>query len=238
MADCILSVVIPTYNEAENVPVLVGRILSCLSGIPHEIIVADDDSPDGTWRVAEELSRKHPEVRCLRRTRDRGLYPAVAEAFSMAKGRYMAVLDADLQHDESKLPVMLECARAQGLQLVVGSRHAQGGGIEGWNRARRLISRMANGSCGALLRRGCSDLMSGFFLVERQAYERAVGRLRPKGFKILMDLLQNLPADARVGEVGYVFRPREQGHSKLNMRVAVDFAAGLGALLSDRIRGR
>lgn len=238
MSGVLLSVVLPTYNEAVNVPLIVERLERALGAIPHETIVADDDSPDGTWRVASELSGRYPAVRSLRRTGERGLYPAVLEAFSTARGEYLAVLDADLQHDESRLPAMLELARARGLQLVVGSRHAPGGGIEGWGRTRRLISRAANLLSSLLLSRGSSDLMSGFFLVERSAFLAAAPRLTPKGFKILMDLLQNLPPGAQTGEVGYVFRPRTLGESKLDARVAGQFFTALAGLTLKRFTGR
>ena len=221
-----LSVVLPTYNEAENIPVIVERLAGLLAAVEHELIVADDDSPDRTWEVAGRLQAKFPQVRVLRRTGERGLYPAVAEGFDRAGGRFLAVLDADLQHDETLLLAMLERLRA-GADLVNASRYAAGGGTRGWGFARRLMSRAATGMAGLVLRRPVSDPMSGFFAVSKSVYARMRPRLRPVGFKILLDLLQNLPEESRVVELPYVFKPREAGESKLGGLVALQFAAVL-----------
>ncbi|MEI8191310.1 MAG: polyprenol monophosphomannose synthase [candidate division NC10 bacterium] len=233
----LLSVVIPTYNEAANIAVLIERLSAALRGVPHEIIVADDDSPDRTWEIVEGISAARPEVRLLRRRRDRGLYPAVAEAFASSSGRWLAVMDADLQHDERILPAMLETMR-QGRDLVVGSRHAAGGGIEDWNIFRRLLSRIGNSLVAVLLGMSVRDPLSGFFMIDRQAYERIAPKLRPRGFKILMDILGLLGADARVSEIGYVFKPRRAGASKLGAKVAFEFMLALWETAARRLARR
>ncbi|MDD2772781.1 MAG: polyprenol monophosphomannose synthase [Elusimicrobiales bacterium] len=222
----LLSVVLPTYNEAGNIAVIVERLSGVLAATPHEIIVADDDSPDLTWKKVQELCARIPHLKVIRRTADRGLYPAVMEGFANASGKYLAVMDADLQHDEKILPRMLELAQ-NGAQLVVASRYTGGGGTAGWSGTRLLASRLANKSASLLLKRRCTDLMSGFFLVERAAFEQAKPKLHPRGFKIFMDVLQNLPDGARVAEAGYVFRPRTAGESKLSLKVTLEAAAGL-----------
>ncbi|MFA5137856.1 MAG: polyprenol monophosphomannose synthase [Elusimicrobiota bacterium] len=237
-SDMELSVVLPTYNEAANVPVVVERLAEALQGVAYEVIVADDDSPDGTWRVAQELSAKHGNVRCLRRMKDRGLYPAVLDAFREARGRYLAVMDADLQHDERILPEMLRRMREGGLKLVVGSRHLEGGGFEGMPPLRRLISWAGNILVRAAVSDRSTDPMSGFFVLEREAYLDVLPGLRPKGFKILMDILGSLPPGAKVGEVAFVFRIRRQGQSKLSFRVMTQFALGLFRLLFARLASR
>ncbi|MFA5162206.1 MAG: polyprenol monophosphomannose synthase [Elusimicrobiales bacterium] len=229
-----ITVVLPTYNEAENIAEAVSRITAALGAAPHEIIVADDDSPDLTWRKAQELAAQYPNLKVLRRTTDRGLYPAVMDGFAAASGKYLAVMDADLQHDEKILPAMLEKARA-GAGLVIASRYTEGGGISGWNTTRLLISQTANRLAGMLLKRRSTDLMSGFFIVERAAFEKARPALKPKGFKILMDILQNLPDGTVVTEAGYVFRPRTAGESKISLKVAWQAAAGLGELSMGRV---
>jgi len=223
-----ISVILPTYNEAGNIALAVSRISSALGQIPHEIIVADDDSPDLTWQKAQELAPKYP-VKVLRRQTDRGLYPAVMDGFAAASGQYLAVMDADLQHDEKILPEMLKHTK-EGAGLVIGSRYVPGGGVENWNKFRLFISRTANCLAGFMLKRRASDIMSGFFVIERGVFEKTKPALRPKGFKILMDILQNLPADATVGEVGYIFRPRTAGESKISFKVAWQAAMGLGEL--------
>jgi dolichol-phosphate mannosyltransferase len=226
MNEPVLSLILPTYNEAENIAAAVARVAAVMGATPHEIIVADDNSPDLTWQKAQSLIAQYPQVKVIRRTSDRGLYPAVMDGFALAKGKYLAVMDADLQHDEKILPRMLELAQ-KGAQLVVGSRYTEGGGIANWNRTRLLISRTANRAAALLLKRNCTDLMSGFFLIERAAFEQAKPKLRPKGFKILMDMLYNLPDGAVVSEAGYVFKPRTAGESKLSLKVAFEALAGL-----------
>lgn len=228
-----LSLVVPTYNEAENLPILAERLGRALAGIRHEVIVADDDSPDRTWEVAGRLG-----LRCIRRTRDRGLYPAVMEGFAAARGRVLGLIDADLQHDEAALPAMLEQLRRRGLALVAATRYARGGGVQDWSRRRLWISRTANAAAGLVLRARVSDPMSGFFLIERRTYQAVLPGLRPRGFKVLFDILANLPPGAEVGEVGYVFRPRRAGASKLDGRVALQFVQAFFEALAGRLRGR
>ncbi|MBI5243695.1 MAG: polyprenol monophosphomannose synthase [Elusimicrobia bacterium] len=237
MAERLLTVVIPTYNEAPNIAVLIGRLSAALQGVPHEILVADDDSPDRTWEIAQKLSASRENVRVLRRTSNRGLYPAVVEAFAAASGRCLAVLDADLQHDERILPAMLK-ALLEGRDLVVGSRHAEGGGIENWNAARKLLSLAGNVLVGWVLGRPVRDPLSGFFMIDRRAYEDIAPKLRPRGFKILMDILRCLPPEARISEVGYVFKPRQAGESKLGAKVAADFLLTLWEAAAHRLFGR
>lgn len=222
-----LSVVTPTYNEAENIGTLISRISETLKDIPHEIIVSDDDSPDETWKIAEDISKENPNVRCLRRMENRGLYPAVLDAFEIANGKYLAVIDADLQHDETKLPDMLEEIENNGHGIVIGTRYAEGGGTEGWSGTRLFISKAANFAAGMLMKRRCSDMMSGFFMVEQETYKQIKDKLNPRGFKILMDIIQTLPKDKAIGQVPYIFKPREQGTSKLDKKVMFDFLVSL-----------
>jgi dolichol-phosphate mannosyltransferase len=217
---------------------VVERLAEALRGVAYEVIVADDDSPDGTWRVAQGLSAVHGNVRCLRRTKDRGLYPAVLDGFAEARGRRLAVMDADLQHDERILPEMLRRMSEDGLQLVVGSRHLEGGGFEGMPPLRRLISGAGNMLVRAVVSGLSTDPMSGFFILERETYLKVLSSLRPKGFKILMDILAALPPDAKVGEVPFVFRIRRRGQSKLSLRVMTQFGLGLFRLLLARLASR
>lgn len=213
---CVLSVVLPTLNEAENIPVLVERLDALLKDIPHEIIVADDDSLDGTWKVAEGLRGRFPQLRVLRRTKDKGLYPAVIEGFESAAGRYFVVMDTDLQHDETLVPKLLKAAREDGAGLAIGCRYMEGGSSAGLSGPfRSILSRGGTWLAGLILPRRIKDPMSGFFLIDRKLYEKIRSRLRPKGFKILLDIVANLPAETKVAELPFVFRERHAGKSKL-----------------------
>ena len=233
----LLSIVLPTYNESANIAAAIEKLSAALRDIPYEILVADDDSPDRTWRIVERIGARSPEVRLLRRFGKRGLYPAVAEAFGAASGTFLAVMDADLQHDETILPAMLEALRG-GCVLVVGSRHAEGGGVENWNVFRRMMSRAGNALVSLLLGTPVRDPLSGFFMIDRAAYEKIAHELRPRGFKILMDVLRCLPPGARVREIGYVFKPRRAGRSKLGARVAAEFLVALWEAAGGRLKRR
>ncbi|KSW12657.1 hypothetical protein CF15_01790 [Pyrodictium occultum] len=214
-----VSIVVPTYNERENIPRLLDELDRVLGGrgISYEVVVVDDDSPDGTWRAAEEYARRRGlPVRVVRRVGERGLGSAIARGLREARGRYIVVMDADLQHPPEAVPRLLEEALRSGADLVVASRYTRGGGVEGWSRLRLLISRVACFLAHLLLpeSRATSDPMSGFFLVSR----RLAGRVpeRPRSWKVLLDLL--VAAEGRVSEVPYVFRRRAAGESKLGLR--------------------
>ena len=220
----LLSVVVPTYNERENLPRLLEEVDRVLRsrGVSYEVVVVDDDSPDGTWRVAEELARERGlPVRVVRRLGERGLGSAIARGLREARGRYIVVMDADLQHPPEAIPRLLEEARRSGVDLVVASRYARGGGVEGWSRARFLASRVACLLAHLVLpeARATSDPMSGFFLVSRRLAGRAPRE--PRSWKILLDLL--VAARGSVSEVPYVFRRRAAGESKLGAREMLDY---------------
>lgn len=220
-----LSIVVPTYNERENLPVLLERVEEALRGYSFEVIVVDDDSPDGTWRLAERLAReRYPWLRVIRRVGVRGLASAVIDGFRAARGRYVAVMDADLQHPPEELARMLRTALETGAELVVASRYTRGGGVEGWSRVRLLISRGATLLARLLLpeSRATSDPMSGFFIVERRVLEGCLDKLRPRGYKILLEILVKC-RPSRVVDHPYVFRRRLRGRSKLGFRTIIDY---------------
>ncbi len=220
-----LSLVLPTYNEGENIQAMVITLVELLehrwSG-RYELIVVDDDSPDLTWQKAFNLSRTYPQLRVIRRTEGRGLSTAVIRGWQEARGNFLGVIDADLQHPPQVLLALL-AEMERGADLAVASRHQSGGGVSQWSLVRRLLSRGAQ-MLGLLILPEVigrlSDPMSGFFLVRRQAI--ADCPLSPVGYKILIEVV----ARGRIrwlAEVGYVFRERRSGQSKVTWRQYVEY---------------
>ncbi len=223
-----LSVIAPTYNESENVVPLIMELQSVLRGIRYEIVICDDNSPDRTWARAEEISKGDPRVRVLRRTRDRGLARAVVDGFSLAQGKAVACIDADLQHDPAILPKMLQTLE-EGADLVVGSRYVAGGGTANWNWRRRFTSWSATKMAEWLLGVKLRDPMSGYFLLRREDFLRVRQVLNPNGFKILLEVAARLKP-SRVREIPYTFRLRAAGKSKLSSRVIFAYLGQLWRL--------
>jgi len=228
------SLILPTYNEAENLPELIPKIEDVLRGIPHEIIVVDDDSPDQTWKVAHTLSQKFPALHVVRRIGRRGLSSAVVEGFLSANGDILAVADADGQHDLSLLPKLYRAVAGnlpaeasshaqETVNIAIGSRYAEGGSVGGWDERRYTLSRIATKLAIALCRVKVKDPMSGFFAIDRKTFEEALPRLNPKGFKILLDLLVHVREGAKVEELPFTFGERLHGESKLSRRVQIEF---------------
>jgi dolichol-phosphate mannosyltransferase len=220
-----ISVILPTYNEALNIPLIIPRLQAVLKPFTYEILIMDDNSPDGTYELAERLAADNPNIRAVRRLSNRGLSQAVAEGFSVAKGQFMLVMDADLQHDETVIPDFVARFR-DGAELVVGTRKAHGGGIENWSYMRRFISWGATKAAEIFLPRACSDPMSGFFGVTRNFYSRIAPQINPRGFKILLEILAR-SRGAVIAEVGYTFRPRQHGESKLTASIALAYLIAL-----------
>lgn len=218
-----LSLVLPTYNEAQNLAPLIEMLEVTLRDIPHEILIVDDNSPDGTWRVAQMLAERLPTLRVLRRIGRRGLSSAVVDGFDAATGDILAVMDADGQHDAALLVTMVT-RMEHDADIVIGSRYMPGGSVGAWVRDRRIISSIGTFLSNRLSVAPVTDPLSGFFAVRRTAYLAARQRLRPSGFKILLELLAHLPRGLRVIEIPLMFRPRMHGESKLTLSVHVAFA--------------
>jgi dolichol-phosphate mannosyltransferase len=229
-----LSIIVPTFNEQGNVDELVQRIDRCLKGIDWEIVFVDDDSADGTLKVLHDASRTDPRVRYLQRIGRRGLASAVVEGILSTSAPYIAVMDADLQHDESKLAEMLRRLETSNCDIVIGSRYVESGGTGDWSERRRLISDVATRLTRLVLRTTVSDPMSGFFMLKREAFNGAVRRLSSMGYKILLDILVSAQRPLVVAEVPYVFRSRQHGESKLDSAVTWEFLM----LLLDKTVGR
>ena len=212
-----LSLIIPTFNEADNILILIEKVESQMGSISYEIIVVDDDSPDGTASRVETYAKPHPNVRLVKRVGKRGLSRAVLEGMSHAQGEIFAVMDADLSHDERLLPQFVQ-AIDEGADMVIGSRRIPGGGADHWPWYRRFTSSLGTWVTIHVLGLSLSDPMSGFFAIQRSIYERCKDRLRPQGYKILLELYcQGKPSQIR--EIPYVFKDRKQGYSKLTPSV-------------------
>ncbi len=221
----LISLIIPTYNESKNIPILLERISVCLSGIPKEVIVVDDNSPDKTWEIARSLSIQYPWLRVIRRMTERGLSSAVLGGFEIAEGEILAVMDSDLQHDEKALLSFIS-AFQNGADIVVGSRKVNGGGIEDWSNARKFVSWVATLLAKIALPQSISDPMSGFFAIKRNIYEIHKHQINPRGFKILLEFLARAK-HCKVHEIGYTFKGRIHGESKLSGKVIFDYIFAL-----------
>jgi dolichol-phosphate mannosyltransferase len=228
-----LTLVIPTFNERENVPVLLERLSATLVGIAWEVVFVDDDSPDGTADLVRSLTRRHPNVRCLHRIGRRGLASACVEGVMSSAAPYVAIMDADLQHDESLLPKMFEALRGERLDIVVGSRFSGGGNVTSMSDLRIRLSGVANRLARLVVKAELSDPMSGFFMLRRPVFDAAVRRLSAQGFKILVDLFASSPKPLAFKELGFTFRERRHGESKLDSLVAIEYLQ----LLIDKLLG-
>lgn len=237
-----LAVIVPSYNERDNILLLYEKITEAMGDTPFEFIVVDDNSPDGTANVVRTMARHHPNVRCIQRIGRRGLSSAVTEGMAASAAPYLAVIDGDLQHDETILPEMLRQAQ-EGTDVVVGTRYSGSGSANGGlSSTRERGSRLATQLSAMLTGVTLSDPMSGFFLIRREVFADVAPKLSRDGFKILLDLIVSATRfrssasveQLRIAEVPYEFRARHSGESKLSALVVVQF---LGLLLSKMTRG-
>ncbi len=218
-----ISIVVPTFSEADNLAELYARISAALGAESWELIVVDDDSPDGTADLVRGLANRDQRVRCIHRIGRRGLATAVIEGALSSSAPFVAVMDADLQHDETLLPVMLNELRSRELDIVVGSRYVAGGGTGDWEEGRRRISRVAGRLARGLVPESLNDPMSGFFAVRSEALRGAARGLSGYGYKILLDLFVSSDRPLRFAEIPYTFKPRLRGESKLDSLVAWEY---------------
>jgi dolichol-phosphate mannosyltransferase len=228
-----LSIIVPTFNERENVAELIRRLEKSLLHCSWEVIFVDDDSPDGTSEVVRRLALCDSRVRCVQRLGRRGLSSACVEGMLASSAPYLAVIDGDLQHDETLLAPMLQILKSADEDIVIGSRYVTGGGVGAWDRSRAHMSRYATWISQVILRADIKDPMSGFFMIRREAFSAAVRNLSEIGFKILLDLFASSPRPLRFRELPYEFRTRQAGESKLDNRAKWDY----GMLLLDKLIG-
>jgi dolichol-phosphate mannosyltransferase len=230
----ILSVIVPTFNEAGNVRELARRLDGVLAGLDWEAVFVDDDSTDGTYEILRELARTDVRIRVLHRIGRRGLASAVVEGVQSTTSPFVAVIDADLQHDEKLLPDMLARLRPSDCDVVVGSRYIAADGLDKLERSRQIISRIATKLAQIITRANLSDPMSGFFMLKRNAFDRSQRHLSSVGYKILLDILTSARPALSVVELPYVFRNRVAGESKLDSAVTWEYVI----LLLDKTVGR
>jgi dolichol-phosphate mannosyltransferase len=224
-----LSVVVPTFNERDNVTTLFRRLETALAGTAFEVIFVDDNSPDGTWEVVRALARQDGRVRCIRRIGRRGLSGACIEGILASSAPCAVVIDADLQHDETQLSTMLALLQGGAFDLVIGSRYIEGGSADSFNRQRAGASALATEVAKRVLQVKIADPMSGFFMIRRDCFELLAPQLSTQGFKILLDVVATARGNLRVKEIPYTFGSRLHGESKLDSMVALDF---LGLVLA------
>ncbi|MBF0486277.1 MAG: polyprenol monophosphomannose synthase [Candidatus Omnitrophica bacterium] len=220
-----LSVIIPAYKECGNVSPLIEKLRLALKGMEWEVIYVDDDSPDGTSDKVREEAVKDPRVRLIQRIGRRGLSSACIEGMLSSSAPYLAVMDADLQHDEKILPLMLQRIKKDNLDIVIGSRYVDGGGMENWSKERVAASKNATRFAQFLTGVKVEDPMSGYFLVRQEFFHKTVRNLNGRGFKILLDIMMSSPDPVKFAEVPFIFRQRQHGESKLNFKVILDYFA-------------
>ena len=230
----ILTIVVPTLNERDNIKPLVALLDAALRKVNWELMFVDDDSADDTAKHIWALALVDPRVRCILRIGRRGLSTACIEGVLACSAPFVAVMDADLQHDEALLPRMLEILQKENIDLVIGSRYAAGGGLGDWASNRAWISQLGTKLARLICKQDISDPLSGFFMCRRDVVESAVRRLSGQGFKILLDLLASSSRPLRVRELPFEFRTRRYGKSKLDTLVVWEYFA----LLADKIFGR
>jgi dolichol-phosphate mannosyltransferase len=228
-----LAVVIPTLNERENVAALVERLGTALTGIRWEAVFVDDDSPDGTADLVRELGQQRGNIRCLQRLGRRGLSSACIEGILASSAPYIAVMDADLQHDEALLSKMLATIKEQQLDIVVGTRYGEDGSVGDWQKSRVVISDLASRLARLVVKAELTDPLSGFFLITRDAFAATMRNLSGQGFKILLDIFASAPRPLAFAELPFHFRCRINGESKLDTLVAWEYLT----LLLDKLAG-
>jgi dolichol-phosphate mannosyltransferase len=226
-----LSIIVPTYNERPNLVPLFRGLAVALPEIDYEVVIVDDDSPDHTAAMVRSLAQHDSRVRVLQRVGRRGLASAAVEGMLATSSPYLLVMDADLQHDERIIPAMLEKLKAEALDVVVGSRYVAGGSVGAFAADRVALSNLGRKLSSKFCHVSVSDPMSGFFLITREYFHHVVHNLSSIGFKILVDLLASARRPMRIGEVGYVFRNRLHGESKLDVVVGLEYLQ----LLLDKI---
>jgi dolichol-phosphate mannosyltransferase len=217
-----VTVVVPAFRERENLPALLSALERALEGRDWETIVVVDDALDGSELLLRERAQRDARVRCIHRIGRRGLASACIEGMLASSAPFLAVIDADLQHDETLVPKLVDAAKQGGADIVVASRYMQGASTGDLAPQRVRISQLAS-ALSRILCKGLTDPMSGFFVVRRTFLEQVVRRLYGRGFKILLDLIAAARGEVRIVELPYRMRGRQHGESKLGTRVIAEY---------------
>ena len=225
------SIIIPTYNERINIEILIPKIAETLNGHDYEIIVVDDSSPDGTAKAAENLADNFP-IRVIVRPEKLGLASAVVEGFKVANGKYIGIIDADLQHPPEYITEFAHYVQ-NGHDIVIGSRYISGGRIEAWSIFRTIISRGAIMLSRPLT--NVKDPVSGYFFMKREVIEEIL--FYPQGFKILLEILIKGKYN-NIKEIPLVFKMRGNGDSKLNTHECLNYLKLLSHLYGYKLKGK
>jgi len=215
-----LSIIIPTLNEQDNILPLIEKLKNALSGIDWEVIFVDDNSQDSTSDVIEKISKRDNRVHLLKRLGRCGLASAAIEGLYQSQAQFLAVMDADLQHDETLLKKMTCLLKNEPLDVVIASRYIDNAKLELWSKGRILLSRAATGFVRIVSRVKIKDPLSGFFMMKREFFDQAAPSLCGRGQKILLDLCLSSPDKFRFKELPFQFKGRVSGKSKLNLKVA------------------
>jgi dolichol-phosphate mannosyltransferase len=228
-----LSVIVPTFNEQDNVRAITEALERVLGDVRFEIVFVDDDSTDATRDVMAQLAAERRNIRVIHRIARRGLSTAVTEGMLSTTAPYIAVIDADLQHDERILPDMFKLLRSGEADLVIGSRYVEGGDFGEWAANRVRVSTAATRLAKLIASADISDPMSGFFAITRPALYRSVRDLSGQGYKILLDIVASASEPLRIRELPYTFRTRQAGESKLDALIVWEYLL----LLVDKLVG-
>ncbi len=218
-----LTVVIPTLNEEKNIPIIFEKVSNALKGVNWEMVIVDDNSTDRSPEVMREMTQKHHNFRFIRRIGRSGLSTACTEGMLSSAAPVIAVMDADGQHDETKLQTMLGLIQGDSADVVVGSRFKEGAELEAFSNFRTKLSLYSNTLAQKLFNLPLKDSMGNFFMLRQTVLEEAAPHLCGRGQKLLFDILLVGPKDVRVAEVPIVFGVREHGDSKLSPLAAIDF---------------
>lgn len=217
-----ITIIVPTYNEVENIAPIVSAINELLDKYSWDIIFVDDNSPDGTYEEILKFSGNNNKINVIKRVDERGLSSACVTGILASHSPYIAIMDADMQHDERILPVMLNTMIKDKCDLVIATRYKKGGSLDNLKQHRILFSQLSTWLSRLIFNHNVSDPMSGFFLIKKEFFKKIKGRLSIKGYKILLDILASSD-DIKIAEVPYIMRARKRGKSKLNLMIVIEY---------------
>ena len=218
-----LAVVIPTYNEKENIETLLNRLTRVLPQVNWQLVIVDDNSPDGTADfINSKLPHQSLNVKVIKKTDKRSLASSVIEGIKQTDANYYAVMDADLQHDEKVLDAMYDEIKKSDYNLVIGSRFLDESDISKFSKSRQMLSRLSNKIALSRLKVNLSDPMSGFFMIDHDSIMGVIDQLDKKGYKILLNILLCAKNKLKTKELPYSFLPRYKGKSKLTFSIFID----------------